>query len=407
MSRGPLHGLSVLDFGHTVMGPSCGMILADLGADVLKIEPSPGGDPTRRLKGFGTGYFGYFNRNKRSLAVDLKSPEGNEIALDLVARADVLIENFGPGTMDRLGLSYDVLARHNPRLIYASLKGFFDGPYGERLALDEIVQMMSGLAFMTGPRGKPLRAGTSVIDIAGAMFGVIAIQAALRVRDETGQGQRIGSALYESAVFLMGQHLCYAAQSDEPVPPMPNRVSAWAVYETFAVAGGAQLFIGITSDAHWQRFCEVAGLTALAQDATLATNNARIEQRPRLIPLLAEYFSGLRLEEAVSVCLRSRIPFAEVRQPEDLFDDPHLMATDGLIPVTLPNGTQVGLPRLPIAMEGLRGDADDPPQMGEHSREVLRHLGLDEARIDELIARGIVAAAQAPAESLGAQHLRA
>jgi crotonobetainyl-CoA:carnitine CoA-transferase CaiB-like acyl-CoA transferase len=325
------------------------------------------------------------------LAIDLKSPDGHAIAVVLISKSDVLIENFGPGAMDRLGLSYETLAKRNPRLIYASLKGFFDGPYGERLALDEVVQMMSGLAFMTGPRGKPLRAGTSVIDIAGAMFGVIAIQAALRARDETGVGQRIGAALYETAVFLMGQHLCYSAQSGEPVPPMPNRVSAWAVYEVFTLAGGEQLFVGITSDAHWQRFCDAAELAILAKDTTLATNNARIEQRPRLIPLLAEYFSKLTLMQAVGLCERARIPFAEVRRPEDLFTDPHLVATKGLIPVTLPNGTNVSLPRLPIKMDGLESSAKNPPQTGEDSRSVLRGLGVDEARIEDLTKRGIIA----------------
>ena len=405
MSNGPLHGVKVIDFGHTVMGPSCGMILADLGAEVLKIEPSPAGDPTRRLKGFGTGYFGYFNRNKRSIAVDLKTPEGLEIVDKLLDEADVLVENFGPGTMDRLNLSYERLAARNPRLIYASLKGFFDGPYGERMALDEIVQMMTGLAFMTGPSGKPLRAGTSVIDMAGGMFAVIGIQAALRERDTTGKGQRVGAALYESAVFLMGQHLCYAAQTNGPIPPMPERVSAWAVYETFEVAGGARLFVGITSDAHWQRFCEAAGLTELAADPVLATNNGRIDNRSRLIPALAEYFRGLPMAEAVAVCERSRIPFAEVRRPEELFEDPHLKATGGLLPVTLPNGVQVALPRLPLQMESLRHQAIDPPAMGQETRSILANLHYPEARIDELLARGVVAeaaeAARLPAREVG------
>ena len=157
MKQAPLHGIKVVDLGHTVMGPSAGMILAK-------------GDPTRHLKGFGIGYFGYFNRNKQSIAIDLKSPEGLEVARRLIGEADVLIENFGPGTMERLQLDYERLRKDNPRLIYASLKGFFDGPYGERLALDEVVQMMTGLAFMTGPLGRPLRAGTSVVDIVGGMF---------------------------------------------------------------------------------------------------------------------------------------------------------------------------------------------------------------------------------------------
>ncbi len=391
MKKGPLNGIKVVDFGHTVMGPSCGMILADLGADVLKIEPSPAGDPTRRLKGFGTGYFGYFNRNKRSIAINLKTGEGLEIAQQIIDEADVLIENFGPGTMDRLGLDYETLHKRNPRLVYASLKGFFDGPYGERLALDEIVQMMTGLAFMTGPLGKPLRAGTSVVDITGGVFAVIGIQAALREREQTGKGQFVGSALFESAVFLMGQHLCYSAQSDQPIPPMPERVSAWAVYETFEVKDGSRLFVGITSDQHWQRFCSESGLDNLAQNPALETNNGRIENRATLIPALVQYFRTLEMTQAVAVCERSRIPFAEVRRPEDLFEDPHLKATGGLLPVTLPNGTRVALPRLPIKMASLQHEARNPPEIGQETREVLSSLNYSDKVINDLIQRGIVA----------------
>ncbi|QCN99901.1 CoA transferase (plasmid) [Azospirillum argentinense] len=389
----PLAGVKVLDFGHTVMGPSCAMILADLGADVVKIEPVPNGEPTRHLKGFGTGYFGYFNRNKRSLAVDLKSPEGREIARRLVAETDVLVENFAPGTMDRLGLGAETLAAVNPRLIYASLKGFLDGPYAGRLALDEVVQMMTGLAYMTGPSGRPLRAGTSVVDITGGMFAVIAILVALRERERTGRGQTVESALFETTVFLMGQHLCYAAQSDAPIPPMPERVSAWAVYETFHTADGRPIFVGITTDSHWERFCATIDRPDLRDDPQFRTNNDRIAARPRLLPLLTALFGGLSMEEAVSVCERARIPFAPIARPEDLFDDPHLRATGGLMPTTLPNGVRTALPRLPIHV----ADADlaircDPPRVGQDTRAVLAEAGYDPAVIERLVEAGVIVA---------------
>lgn len=388
---GPLSGLTVLDFGHTVMGPSCGLILADMGAEVTRVEPV-GGDPTRRLQGFGTGYFGFFNRNKRSIAVDLKSEAGREVGHALVAEADVLIENFAPGAMDRLGLDYATVAPMNPRLIYAKLKGFLEGPYDQRLALDEVVQMMSGLAYMTGPPGRPLRAGTSVVDIAGGMFAAIAILGALRDRDRTGHGALVESALYEAAVFMMGQHLCYASQSDGPIPPMPERVSAWAVYDLFEVAGGRQVFIGITSDAHWQRFCEVVDREDLAQDERLMTNNQRIVERAWLMPELRALFANLTMDEAIEVAERARIPFSPVAQAEDLFEDPHLAATGGLLPTRLPNGTQTRLPRLPIRIGDHRfGLHRDPPAAGEDSTEVLRGIGFDEARIAALIAEGVVA----------------
>ncbi|MEW6645003.1 MAG: CoA transferase [Pseudomonadota bacterium] len=393
LGKAPLDGVRVLDFGHTVMGPTCGLILADLGADVVRIEPAPKGDPTRRLKGFGTGYFGFYNRNKRSVAIDLKTSEGLAIAKKLVGGADVLIENFGPGTMERLGLGYADVAALNPRLIYASLKGFLKGPYEHRLALDEVVQMMSGLAYMTGPSGRPLRAGTSIIDIAGGMFAVIAILAALRSRDATGQGQLVESALFETAVFLMGQHLCYSAQSDKPIPPMPERVSAWAIYETFAVADGRQIFVGITTDSHWQRFCDVTGRDDLACDPTLAANNDRIAARPRLVPIIRDLLAGLTMDQAIDICIRARIPFAPIARPEDLFDDPHLGATGFLLPTRLPGGIATRLPRLPVTMNHA-GTAlrSDPPAMGHDTRSILGELGFAEADIETLLARGIVAA---------------
>lgn len=386
----PLEGIRVLDFGHTVMGPSAGLILADLGAEVLKVEPAEG-DPTRRLRGFG-----YFNRNKRSVALDLKQPAGLAAAMDLVATADVLIENFGPGTADRLGLSHAAASARNPRLIYASLKGFLDGPYRDRLALDEVVQMMSGLAYMTGPSGRPLRAGTSAIDIAGGMFAVIAIQAALRERDRTGSGQLVRAALFESAVFLMGQHLCYAAQTDVPVPPMPERVSAWAIYDTFPTADARQIFVGITSDSHWRRFCTELGRADLLDDPGLARNNDRIAARPRLLPIVAEVFAGLPQAGGAALCEAARIPFAPVARPEDLFTDPHLAATGGLLATRLPNGVETRLPRLPVEMAGRSfGLTRNPPAAGADTRAVLAALGYEAGRIDAMLETGAAADAGA------------
>jgi len=390
----PLSGVRVLDFGHTVMGPSCAMILADFGADVLKIEPAPNGDPTRHLKGFGTGYFGYFNRNKRSIAINLKTAEGQEIARDIVRRADVLIENFAPGTMDRLGLGVETVMALNPRLIYASLKGFLDGPYKNRLALDEVVQMMSGLAYMTGPSGRPLRAGTSVVDITGGMFAVIAILLALRDRDRTGEGRVVESALFETAVFLMGQHLCYAAQSTGPIPPMPERVSAWAIYETFTLKDSRQIFIGITTDSHWQRFCALMGRQDLLDNPAFATNNARVEARPILLPIITEILGKLTLDEALKLAEDARIPFAPIARAEDLFTDPHLLATDGLMPTVLPNGIKTALPKLPVNFAGANLSVRlDPPQTGADTREVLSDLGFSKTKIEKLAADGVVVVA--------------
>jgi crotonobetainyl-CoA:carnitine CoA-transferase CaiB-like acyl-CoA transferase len=387
----PLGGLRVLDFTHAVMGPSASMILADLGAEVIHIEP-PEGDSTRRLKGFGTGYFWFFNRNKKSLSVDIKSVEGRKIIHRLVEDADVLVENFGPGTMDRLGYGYDDLKEINPQLIYCALKGFLSGPYEDRHAMDEVVQMMGGLAYMTGPPGRPLRAGTSVVDITGGMFGVIGILTALYERERTGEGQRVKSALFETTAFLVGQHMAYAAFQDEPIPPMPARVSAWSVYQPFDTADDEAVFIGIISEKHWERFCEAFGRADLLEDERFQSNNDRIEHRDALLPDLEAMIEEMGRGEVVRRCEEAHIPFAPVARPEDLFDDPHLNAGKGLIETTFGGGVETKVPRLPVEVDehdfGLRNDP--PHEIGTDTASILANLGYDEAAIERLRDEGVV-----------------
>jgi crotonobetainyl-CoA:carnitine CoA-transferase CaiB-like acyl-CoA transferase len=388
----PLSGLRVLDFGHTVMGPCCGLVLADMGAEIIKVEAAPDGDRTRHLKGFGMGYFGFLNRNKRSLAVDAKTPAGRAVLRRLVSSADVLIENFGPGVMQRLGLDYDRLRHVNPRLIYCELKGFMDGPYQNRPALDEVVQMMAGLAYMTGPPGMPLRAGTSVVDIVGGLFGVIGVMAALQERAITGQGKHVKSALFESTVFLMGQHLSYASQSADPIPPMPARISAWAVYDVFDLREERKIFVGITSDRHWHSFCAEFGLDELAADPALVTNNQRIAARERLMPALREIFATLTLAQASERLARANLPFSPLNRPEDLFVDRHLVETGGILQSRLPDGTELRTPRLPLRYGSERFDLrTDPPDMGAHTDAILAELGFDDGQIAELRCEKIVA----------------
>lgn len=363
LQRLPLQGIRVLEFGHTILGPCCGLVLADLGADVLKIEP-PGGERTRRLKGFGAGYFAYFNRNKRSMALDYKSASGLREAQELIRGADVLIENMAPGALERAGLGEGAVRELNARLIYCSLKGFLPGPYGSRVALDEVVQMMSGLAYMTGPPGKPLRAGTSITDILGGVFGALGILAALRERDQSGQGHAVECGLFETAAFLMGQHMAYSATTHEPIPPMPARVSAWAVYEIFESSDSTQIFIGITSDAQWQRFCAAFDRPQLLTDPRYATNGSRIDAREHLIKALTDTFAALTGAEIMRRCERSVIPFAPVARPEALFSDPHLLATGSLAATRMPDGSVAHLPKLPIRINhtalGLR---TSPPEL--------------------------------------------
>jgi len=370
----PLAGIRVLEFGHTILGPCCGMVLADLGAEVIKIEP-PGGERTRRLKGFGTGYFAYYNRNKKSVILDYKSAEGVGVVRELIATADVLIENMAAGALTRAGLGPEDARSLNPQLIYCSLKGFLEGPYAGRAALDEVVQMMSGLAYMTGPPGMPLRAGTSISDILGGIFGAMGILVALRERDRGAGGAIVESALFETAAFLMGQFMASSAITGEPAPPMPARVSAWAVYELFETTEGGRVFIGITSDHHWESFCQEFERPDLFADASLATNEARVEARHRLIPELVTLFKALPASEIERRCLGANLPFALIARPEDLFDDPQLNANGSLAGTVLPGGIATKLPKLPLRIDGDAFDLHcNPPKAGEHTREILDRL---------------------------------
>ena len=349
----PLAGVRVLEFSHMVMGPVVGAILVDLGAEVLKLEPLLG-DSTRELQGSGAGYFPMYNRNKRSISLDLKDPRGLDLARRLAARSDVLIENFRPGVMAGLGLSDEALRALNPRLIYCSLKGFLTGPYANRTALDEVAQMMGGLAYMTGPPGRPLRAGASVVDVTGAMFGVIGILAALEQRHVTGIGQKVSSALFETTVYLVGQHMAQQAVTGQAAKPMPVRVSAWAIYDVFDVADGEQVFIGVVSDAQWQRFCAVFDFAELAADPGLRSNRQRVAAREQFLPKVRRVLSALAKADLLARLESAGLPFAPISRPEDLFDDPHLAAGGGLVPTTLPNGVATRLPILPIELDGER-----------------------------------------------------
>ncbi len=372
---GPLAGLRVVEFTHMVMGPSCGLVLADLGADVIKVEPVPDGDNTRRLGGSGAGFFAIMNRNKRSMAVDVKSPEGLAAVKRLLNTADILVENFRPGALDRLGLSYDALKAENPRLIYASLKGFLPGPYEHRTALDEVVQMMGGLAYMTGPPGQPLRAGSSVNDIMGGMFGAIGILAAVQERHTTGHGRHVQVGLFENNVLLMAQHMAqYAILGTEP-PPMSVRRVAWPIYDLFETSDGSQLFVGVVTDTQWRLFCTEFHLPGLLSDPALVTQAQRVMARERVLPIVAAALRQYERAALMEKCERLGLPFAPITRPVELFDDPHLNASGGLVPVTLPNGMETKLPTLPLSFDGERpAQRTGLPGVGEHTAEILAEL---------------------------------
>ena len=388
----PLAGIRVVEFTHMVMGPTCGMALGDLGAEVIKVEPLTG-DSTRRLLGSGAGFYPLFNRNKKSIALDLQSPQGREVVLRLIATADIVSENFKTETMQKLGLDYASLSKLDERLIYVSHKGFLPGPYDHRTALDEVVQMMGGLAYMTGRPGDPLRAGSSVNDIMGGLFGAMGAMAALMQRQQTGRGQEVQSALFENNIFLVAQHMLQFAVTGKAAAPMPERISPWGIYDVFSVQGGAQIFLAVVGDTQWRVFCEAFGFDDLFADARLATNNDRVRAREWMMPLLRARLAEHSAAELAAVFERHGLPFAPITDPQHLFDDPHLQATGGLAPMTLPDGRQTATPLLPLMLDGQRlGLRLDPPRLGEHSRALLQSLGYSDAEIAALVDDGVVIA---------------
>lgn len=389
----PLSGIKVLEWGHTVMGPVCSMILADMGAEVIKIERSPKGDDTRRLPGFAISFFPLFNRNKKSIALNLKEERGKEVLRKLIAESDVFMENFAPEAVDRQGFSYEECKKINPRLIYCNLKGFMPGPYWKRPSLDNLVQMMGGLAYMTGRKGDPLRVGASATDIMGGIFGALGIMTALYEREQTNKGNQVISSLYESVVFMVAQHMAWAAINQEPSQPMPEIDAAWPVYDLFDTSDGEKVFIGLTSDFHWQRFCEVFSLPELGSDERLSTNRDRVAQREWLIPMLKEKLGSLPKADLLTMSEKAKIPFAPLMRPDQLFDDPHLNESGGFVDTTFPNGTQTKMPKIPLRI----GDYDfnlhsDPPEVGEKGRAVLESIGIPSDEIDALVKDEIVVA---------------
>ncbi len=384
----PLSGIKVVEFTHMVMGPTAGVILADMGAEVVKIEPK-GGDNTRRLNGSGSGYFSMYNRNKKSVCIDLKTQKGKQVALDLISSADILLENFRPGAMDKLGFGYEQLSQLNPSLIYCSLKGFLSGPYAHRTALDEVTQMMGGLAYMTGLPDKPMRAGSSVIDITGGMFGVIGVLAALEERHRTGKGKQVTSSLYETTAFMVGQHMAQQKTTGEAPPPMSVRRSAWAVYDIFHCAGNEQVFVGVVSDTQWRLFCEAFEFNELANDPDLANNNGRVAKRNRLLPVIQERFSHMSKNALMDKLEQTGLPFAPINKPSDLFDDPHLNA-GGLVEITLSDGTKAKLPALPVEMDGQRfGLRHDLPR-SDDTEDTLSAIGYSDEQIQQLAEQNVI-----------------
>ncbi len=390
----PYEGIRVVEFTHMVMGPTCGMVLADLGAEVIKIEPIEG-DRTRDLLGSGAGFFSMFNRNKKSIAVDLKSQEGRDLVEKLIASADIVSENFRTGMMAQYGFDYSTLSKKYPQIIYVSHKGFLPGPYDHRTALDEVVQMMGGLAYMTGPEGRPLRAGSSVNDIMGGIFGAVGAMAALKQREQTGLGQEVQSSLFENNILLVGQHMMQYATTGKSASPMPSRISAWGIYDVFKVKNDEQIFLAVVSDSQWEIFCKAFGLDDLKQDERFSTNNLRVQHRSVMMPILQTLLSDKTADEIGIIFESNGLPYAPITKPHELLDDPHLNATGGLGEVVMSSGPNAGnttkTPLLPITLGGSRLPIRlNPPKLGEHTKELLEEIGYSDSQIDDLLKKKII-----------------
>jgi crotonobetainyl-CoA:carnitine CoA-transferase CaiB-like acyl-CoA transferase len=388
-----LDDIRVLELGHIVSGPSAGLILAELGADVIKVERPDGGDQARQRP--LADMFLTFNRNKRSVVIDLKKTKGKEIFREFVKTADIVLDNYAPGVMDKMGLGYENLCGVNPRLLYCSIKGFLPGPYGDLPLLDEPAQMMGGLAYMTGPPGQPLRAGTSIIDIGAAMFGIIGLLAALHKRQETGRGQRVQVGLFESTVFLVAQHMSTAGLTGQVPPPVPERLKGknvgWAIYRIFNTKDQRQVFIGITGDAHWERFCREFHFDDLWKDLSLRTNKGRVLQHALLNERVARMAGELTFEQIVERLEKIQVPHAPINTPMDLFQNKHLRGRGHLMPVTALNGVTVDLPALPMIFDTCQSSVRrQPPRMGQHTREIMEELGYSPERIEELMREKVV-----------------
>ncbi|HEY1726751.1 MAG TPA: CaiB/BaiF CoA-transferase family protein [Candidatus Baltobacteraceae bacterium] len=396
---GPLKGLRVFDLTRVLAGPTCAQMLGDLGADVIKIEKPGSGDDTR---GFappyieGTQESAYFvgvNRNKRSLTLDIAKPEGQEIALQLLATCDILVENFKVGGLDRYGLGYSQLRSRFQRLIYCSITGFGQtGPYAPRPGYDSLIQAMGGVMSVTGdPNGEPQKVGVPVADLFAGLYGCIGILAALRHRDATGEGQQIDIGMLDAHVaWLANQAMNYLATGENP-PRLGNDHPNIVPYQVFATADG-YVMLSVGNDPTFERFCKAFGIAHLLQDERFATNAARVKNRKFVTETLEPVLRAHTTAWWVEKLEEQSIGGGPINKLRDVFEDPQIKARDVLRSMRHATGKDVPVVANPVRLSATPPDYRiAPPLLGEHTEDILRgELGLAEARLSELRKAGVI-----------------
>jgi crotonobetainyl-CoA:carnitine CoA-transferase CaiB-like acyl-CoA transferase len=390
--------LRVLDFSHALAGPLCSMILADLGAEVIKIEHPRRGDGSRHmgkplLSELQSDYFLAFNRNKLSVGLDIKNPEGRTIALDLARQSDVVVENFRPGVMDRLGLGYDAVKAANPDAIYLSISGFgATGPLSQRGANDITVQAYAGLMSTTGEAGgDPLKIGIPIVDIGTGLYGTIATLAALRQRDSGAGGQHIELSMLSTAVSLLGNYIPAVVMGGETVEPLGTGHHQLVPYQGFRSADGQTLIVGAFTQSFWRALCEILDVPSLISDDRYLTNAARVRNKDTLIPVLQERFLTMPRDHWVQLLDKAGVPCAPTNTIEQALREEQVGLEQCLVEIPTEDGPVV------VAASPLRLDStalaspSTPPKIGSSSYEVLkRHLGLSDAKLSELQGSGVI-----------------
>lgn len=392
----PLDDLRVLDLSRVLSGPYCTMVLADLGADVIKIEHPDGGDDTRAWvppsRGDESVYFLSLNRNKRSLTVDLKTPEGKEIIYRLAKWADVVVENFRPGTADKLGVGYDALSKLNPRLVYCAISGFGQtGPYRDKPGYDAVAQAMGGLMSVTGyPDLPPVRFGVPIADLGAAMWSLVGILAALRARDETGRGQYVDTSLYEGQLawltYVAGNYFATGQNPERYGSAHPTIVP----YQTFETQDG-DIMLAVGNDRLWRKFTVAVELPELTDDPKYRTNRDREAHRGELVEILSSVFKRRTVDEWLERLDEAGIPAAPVKTVEEVVHDPHAKAREMFVTVEHPTAGDVTLPGIPVKFSETPGAVETPPPtLGQHSEEVLLELGYSEQDIAGFREKGVL-----------------